>query len=555
MPAATEPENSALLRAVDKLTAARAAFAARDWTRAHDGFVTARHDVPFEADDLNALAEAAWWLGLMDESLAAREAAYEQYLKASDNRRAAMRAFDIAYAYFLRGNETVGGGWVHRAQRLVEDEPHCPEQGYLLYFSVETSLDGGTATLTKAREVQAFGRRHADPNLIAAGIVAEGRVLIRLGQAQEGVALLDEGMLEASSKDLAPNWAGNIYCHLMAACDELGDIRRAAAWTQATSEWCDRMAPAVLFKGICRVHRAQVMQIRGAWTQAQDEAERVCADAADIHVGIVAEGRYQIGEIRRLRGDLDGAENAYRQGHELGRDPEPGLALLRLAQGRPDAAAALIRSALAGVAHSLARARLLAAQVEIAIAAADTVTASSAADELDSVAAAYPSSGLEATAKRCRGAALLANGRTEEALSTLRAACSGWTELAAPYDCAKVRVLLARAYRQMGDIESSEREFDAARAAFEELGAELDAKQAGAERRGTLPNGLTAREAAVLALVAAGSTNREIADALALSPKTVERHLSNIFTKLDVTTRTAAARLAFEYGIASPRNG
>jgi DNA-binding NarL/FixJ family response regulator len=540
---------------VDRLAVARTAFAARDWTVARDGFVAARGDLPLDADDLNSLAEAAWWLGLMDESLAAREAAYERYLEKSDNRRAAMRAFDIAYAYFLRGDETVGGGWINRAQRLVENEPDCAEQGYLLYFTVETSLDGGEETMAKARAVQAVGRRHADPNLIAAGIVAEGRVLIRLGRASEGVALLDEGMLEASSESLAPNWAGNVYCHLMAACYELGDIRRAAAWTQSTSEWCDRMAPAVLFKGICRVHRAQVMQIRGAWTEAEQEAERVCADAAGIHVGIVAEGHYQIGEIRRLRGDLDGAEAAYRQAHELGRDPEPGLALLRLAQGRADAAAALIRSALAGISDPLARARLLAAQVEIAIAAADAVTASAAADELDAVAAAYQSSGLQATAKRCRGAALLANGLVEEALSTLRTACSGWTELEAPYDCAKVRVLLARAYRQLGDTESSDRELDAARAAFAELGAALDAKQASAERRGMFPNGLTAREAAVLALVAAGSTNREIADALVLSQKTVERHLSNVFTKLDVTTRTAAARFAFEHGIASPRHG
>jgi DNA-binding NarL/FixJ family response regulator len=540
---------------MEKLAAARAAFATRHWTEAYEGFLAARQEVPLDADDLSALARAAWWLGLMDASLAVAEEAYGRYLEASDNRPAAMRAFDIAYAYFLRGNEAVGGGWVSRAQRLVADEPDCPEQGYLLYFAVETSLDGGEETMAKARQVQDFGRRHADRNLVAAGMVGEGRVLIKLGRAQEGLALLDEGMLEASSPDMSPIWAGNIYCHLMAACYELGDIRRAAAWTQSTAEWCDRMAPAVLFKGISRVHRAQVMQIRGAWTQAQDEAERVCEDVAHIHIGIVAEGRYQIGEIRRLRGDLEGAEDAYRQGHHLGRDPQPGLALLRLAQGRTEAAAALIRTALAGVTDRLARARLLAAQVEIAIAAGDPATASVAADELDAVAWTYRSAGLQATAKRSRGSILLATGRTEEALSILRSACSGWTELEAPYDCAKVRVLLARAYRQLGDIDSSERELDAARSAFEELGAELDAREAAGEHRASLPNGLTEREGEVLALVAAGSTNRQIADELFLSQKTVARHVSNIFTKLDVTTRTAAARFAFEHGIASPRRG
>ncbi|MGH9010110.1 MAG: hypothetical protein ACRDYF_09730, partial [Acidimicrobiia bacterium] len=208
------------------------------------------------------------------------------------------------------------------------------------------------------------------------------------------MALLDEGMLEASSQEMAPNWVGNIYCHLMAACYELGDIARAAAWTQSTSDWCDEMAPAVLFKGICRVHRAQVMQIRGHWTQAQDEAERVCKDIAHIHVGVVAEGHYQIGEIKRLRGDLEGAEQAYQEGHRLGRDPEPGLALLRLAQGRADLASSLIRSALAGAVDRLSRARLLAPQVEIAIAAGEEAAAATAADELDEVASMYGSSGL-----------------------------------------------------------------------------------------------------------------------------------------------------------------
>jgi len=479
-----------------KLAEARSDLAAHRWAGAYEAFLAAQQEGPLDAGDLNALAEAAWWLGRMDESQAAREQAYERYVDASDNRRAAMRAFDIAYVYFLSGNEAVGGGWVSRARRLLADEPDCPEQGYLLYLAVEQSLDGGEETMAKARLVQDFGRRHADRNLVAAGMVAEGRVLIKLGRVQEGLALLDEGMLEASSEEMLPNWAGNIYCHLMDACYELGDIRRAAVWTQSTAEWCERMAPAVLFRGICRVHRAQVMQIHGAWTQAQDEAEQVCQDVAHIDIGTVAEGHYQIGEIRRLSGELEGAEDAYRQGHRMGRDPQPGLALLRLAQGRTEAAAALIHAALAGVTDRLSRARLLAAQVEIAIAAGDPATASSAADELDAAASAYRSSGLQAAAKRSRGSVLLATGRTEEALSTLRLACSGWTELEAPYDCAKVRVLMARAYRQLGDLESSERELDEAISAFEELGAELDAKEAGGERPATPSSGRTEQQGA-----------------------------------------------------------
>jgi DNA-binding NarL/FixJ family response regulator len=538
-----------------ELAAARTAFAARHWADAYERFRAARQDGSLDADDLAALSQAAWWLGLMDESLAAGEEAYTLYLEASNNRRAAYRAFDVAYGYFIKGNGPVGSGWIGRAQRLLADEPDCPEQGYLLYFAVETSLDGGEETMAKAREVQALGRRHGDRNLVAAGIVAEGRVLIKLGRAQEGVALLDEGMLEASSLEMAPSWAGNIYCHLMAACYELGDISRAAAWTQSTSDWCDAMAPAVLFKGICRVHRAQVMQIHGHWAQAQDEAERVCEDVAHIHVGVVAEGHYQIGEIKRLRGDLAGAEQAYQEGHKLGRDPQPGLALLRLAQGRADLASSLIRSALAGVGDRLSRARLLAPQVEIAIAAGDEVTAAGAADELDEVAALYGSTGLQAAARRCRGAVLLATGSTEAALSMLRTACSGWTELEAPYDCAKVRVLLARAYRQLGDVESSDRELAAAQTAFGALGATLEASEVTGERRSVLPNGLTEREAQVLALVATGCTNRQIADQLFLSQKTVARHVSNIFAKIGVTTRTAAARFAFEHGIASPTRG
>ncbi len=538
-----------------KLEAARAAFANHDWTRAHDGFVAAGAEARLDADDLASLREASWWLGLLDESLAAAEKAYRLYLEASDKRRAAYQAWEIAYANFLKGDETVGGGWIGRVQRLLAEEPDCAEQGYLLYFFVESSLGAGEETLAKAREVQECGRRNANRNLIAAGMVAEGRVLIKLGHARKGLALLDEGMLEASSGEVSPTFTGNIYCHLMAACHELADVRRAGAWTQVISDWCDRMAPAVLFKGICRVHRAQVMQIQGAWSNAENEALRVCADVAHIHVGIVAEAHYQLGEIKRLRGDLDGAEEAYRHGHRLGRDPQPGLALLRLRQGRIKGAATSIRSALAGVTNRLSRARLLAARVEIAIAAADKTAASAAADELDDIATAFGSCGLEAAAKLARGSVLLAGGRTGTAISVLQSACSAWRDLEAPYNCARARVLLAEAYNELGDDEAAERELDAAQKVFEELGANLDAQAVSAIRRSALPKGLTKREAEVLALVAAGNTNRQIADELTLSQKTVARHLENIFAKLGVSSRTAAARFAFENGLARPTSG
>ena len=322
-----------------------------------------------------------------------------------------------------------------------------------------------------ARRVRDIGRRHADPNLVAGGDLFEGRALVKQGRMAEGMALLDEAMLAVLSGELDPGWAGNVYCHLMAAFHELADVRRAAEWTEATSRWVAGLPPAVLFTGICRVHRSQVLERRGAWAEAEREAALVCEDLADLHVAGAAEGHYQLGDIRRLRGDLAGAEAAYRHAHELGRDPQPGLALLRLAQGRAATASASIRAALTAVTHDrLGRARLCAAQVEIALAAGDAETAGLACDELTRTASTYGSSGLEAAALQARGAVLLAGGRAEAALPTLRAACRRWRELDAPYDAARVRLLLAGAYQALGDADAAMRELDAAEVVFRRLG-------------------------------------------------------------------------------------
>ncbi|MBW3605114.1 MAG: LuxR family transcriptional regulator [Actinobacteria bacterium] len=534
------------------LRVAREAHRRRDWPGAYERFTTARAATVLSAEDLGALSDAAWWLGRVDECVEAGEAAYQALLDAGRSRAAAMTALELAVSLFLRGDEAPGSGWLGRAQRLLEPLPETPEHGYLRYIiEVEGALDGDDlgAVADAARAVQAIGRRHHDPNLRAAGVVGEGRALVKLGAAPRGVRLLDEAMVAVVSDDLAPEWAGNVYCHLMAACHELADVRRAREWTEATSRWLSRLPAAVLFTGICRVHRSQVYQTAGEWERAEDEAARVCEDLAGIGVASVAEAHYQLGELRRLRGELRAAGEAYSRARQLGRDPQPGEALLCLANGRVDAATASIAAALHAVAADrLARAGLCAAQVEIAVAAEDVQTAGRGCAELTDAAATYGTSGLEAAALHARGALVLAEGRAEEALPALRAACRRWNDVGAPYEVARACTLLGQAYEALGDHAAATAELSSARETFERLGATVDAARA-AELLGdrSPPAGLTAREVEVLTLVAEGRTNREVAGELVLSEKTVARHLSNIFTKLGVSTRTEASAFAFEH--------
>lgn len=516
----------------------------RDWQAVRDGFRAAAARGPLSADDLDAWADAAWWLGLVDESIGAATEAYRLFLAGGQPRRAATSATMVAVNHFLRGEGEEGAGWVSRAQRLMDGEPESVDQGFLRYMlEVEGALDGPDLerVAATARELSALGRRLGDPSLAAAGVLGEGRALVRLGRVPEGMAALDEAMLAALSGEVSPEWAGNIYCHLMAACYELVDLGRFGRWVAATERWLATLRAAAVFSGICRVHRCQLDQIRGEWAAAEREADRVREEVAGIAVATAAEAAYTVAEIRRLRGDAAGAEQAYRMAHRLGRDPQPGLALLRVRQGRTQAAAASIRAALAAeTGNRLARARLRAAQVEIALAAGDAAAARDASDELDRIAAAYGTAGLAATAALARGAVLLADGRPEESLGVLRTACRQWRELDAPYEVARVRQVLAEAYARLGDADAAARESAEARTALHRLGAAPTPQ----------PDGLTDREAEVLGLVAAGRTNRQIAAELAIAEKTVARHLSNIFTKIDVASRTEAAAYAFTHGLA-----
>jgi DNA-binding CsgD family transcriptional regulator len=550
-PVRTQPDDL-----TEILRSAREALERADWTAARDGFVTAQDHGELDADDLFLLGEAHWWLGEVDQSLGAHEAGYRRFLQGDLHRQAAMSAMTIAYSLFLRGEDVIGSGWMSRAERLLRNQPEGVEHGYAVYI---VEVEGGLAdsnldeVIEAARRVQDIGHRYGDPNLVTGGLLGEGWALSRQGQVRQGMALLDEVMVAVLTDDLAPEWAGNFYCHLMTVSHEFADVRRAAEWTEATTRWLDTLPAAVLFGGICRVHRSQVMQSRGAWQEAEREAIRVCEELRHIDVATTAEGHYQIGELRRLQGDLSAAEDAYQHAHQLGRDPQPGLALLRLAQGRVEASCASIKAALVAAGdYRPTRFRLRAAQVEISLAARDLETALAACEELEEIASVYGTSGFEADARHWRGAVTLAQGRPEESLPVLREACRAWRELQAPYPAARACVLLAQAYRALDDGDAAGLELEAASAEFERLGAVLESRVVAGLRSGIhLPGGLTEREAEVLALVAAGRTNRDVASSLSISQKTVARHLSNIFTKLGVSSRTEAAAYAFEHDLAS----
>lgn len=526
---------------------AHEAFGRRDWQAAYDAF---RACDELRADDHDALAESAHWLGLADEVIESYGEAYRHHVEAGDARRASLSAFMLAIYLRLRGDGARADGWLARSQRLLAGEAEGAEHGYPLYLGIAALMGSDLeAAVAEAQRMQALGRRFGDDTLVALGVFFEGRALIKQARVAEGLALLDEAMLAALSDDLKPMWTGAIYCGLLDACHELVDLRRAREWTEATRRWCAPLPAASLYPGICRVHSAEILDVGGSWEQAEAEALDACADMGGIDVYVVAAGWYAAGEIRRRRGDLDGAQEAYTRAHDVGRDPQPGMALLRLAQGRVEDATSSIAAALAAFTGSrMERAPLRNAQVEIALAAGDVDLAEAGATELTEVAEAFGSAGLHAAAHGARGAVLLARDQPVAALVALRAAFDLWHELDVPYEVARTRVLLAEAYLAVGDRDGATRERAAALAGFERLGAQADAR-ALREPVGS-SHQLTAREVAVLELVARGCTNPQIAASLFISRKTAEHHVSNILVKLGVSSRTEAAATAVRLGLA-----
>ena len=433
-----------------------------------------------DASDLEGLAEAAWWNGQAHECIAARERAYALHLEAGRNRQAALLAVFIAWEQLGLHASAIGKAWLNRAEQLLKDEPVGVEHGYLSRIkSMLTGSDdeGRERALELARETASIGLQVGARDLVALGLQDQGRTLIARGQLKEGMALLDEATMAAVSGELTPHTTGVIYCNLIGTCEGLADYQRAAEWTEAARRWCDRMAIAG-FPGMCRVHRADVIRIRGAWQEALTEARNAFDELKEFQVGYAAEAQYLIGETQLWRGDFSEARAAFELAHQLGRDPNPGLAMLHFAEGKVDAAAGSIRRGLSQERDRLSRTRLLSAQVTIAAALNDRATAEAAARELRETANVYETPALKAQALMAEGIVHTVGGDSDAAVRELCEALALWRQVEAPYEEAKTRVLLADAYQAGGDTEGALLELRAALATFRRLGATLEERRA-----------------------------------------------------------------------------
>ena len=465
---------------------------------------------------------------------------------------AVRRAAWLGIRLLLRGEELQAAAWFARAGRLLDgvDEDPEPERGFLLISVALDQLRAGEpeTALATSTEVAELGARYDEPDLAAIGRLGQGQALVATGRISEAMSRLDEAMLTVTTGEVSPGASGIVYCAVIGECEAVFDLRRARQWTSALNRWCDAQPGLVPYRGICLVHRAHVMQLNGEWADAVEEADNACS----LLGGHPAEGEayYRLGELHRLRGRNDDAERCFREASRWLADLQPGLALLRLAQGRIGDAAVAIRHALDGVTGGLERSRLLPAYVLIMLAADEPALASAGAAELSRTAGMFGSPVLVAMAAQAAGACALAEGDGQGGLSKLRTAWAAWRELDAPYESAQVRLLMAEAHRLLGDPGSAELELEAAGWVFDHLGAAPDLERVRKlSSHGSPARPLSGREVEVLRLVATGMTNRAIASELFLSEKTVARHLSNIFTKLDVASRAAATAYAFQQGL------
>ncbi len=531
----------------------RDCYQRRRWVDAFAALSQADQIEPLAASDLWLLAWSAHLSGRDEDFAHAMSRAYRAYLATAQPLTAARCAGWLGAVLALGGEAGPGAGWLSRAERLVERAGvDCAERGFLLVASAFDHAETGEYDAMLAAATQAFetAERFGDADLAAMSLVLMGRARIARGETKTGLALLDEAMVSVTNDELLPVITGLAYCNVIESCQEVYDLRRSQQWTAALARWCEGQPDLVPYAGQCLVHRSELLRLRGDWPGALDEANRACVRLAGRPA--IATAYYQIAEMHRLQGEFAGAGKTYRRVAEFGLEPQPGLALLRLAEGRPNVAAAAIARVLDEAPDRSRQCRVLPAYVEIMLATHEVGAAQKAADQLSKIAEEFDAPFLRASAAFCQGAVSLAEDDPARALAELRHALSIFGPMDAAYESARVRVLVGQACRALGDADSAEIEFDAAGHVFLQLGATPDI-----DRLQTIigsselshPKGLTTRELEVLRLVAMGRTNREISSTLVISEHTVARHLQNIFSKLGVSSRTAATAFALTHSL------